>query len=107
MKSFYPTKSTNTVLVRDEARYSTIMRAVDALSDTFCFDTYCSMSIRPNEVSETSMTVEFVVGKFKTSCERFTTALALADEMTVTSRDGLTSIKLLFDGLYRRATKVC
>ena len=108
MKNFYPTKTNNTVLVRDEARYSVVMRAIDILSEILSTGDYCALDIKPNYVSETSMTVEFVTDKIVSCADSFTTSLALASNMTITTRsDGYMVLTLLFDGLYHKAQKVC
>ena len=109
MKNIYPTKTKeNVVLVRDEARYTVVNSAIRRLCDLLTNDSYCSVSIRPNEESETSMTVEFVTDCINLSVDAFSTTLALAETVNVSPRtDGYISIKLLFDGLYTPAVKIC
>lgn len=109
MKNFYPTKTkTNTVLVRDEARYNVVTRAISNLSELLSHGNYCSMSIRPNELSETSMSVEFVTDSIDVSMDVFSTMISLAENMSIKPRlDGYLTIKLVFDGLYTPAIKIC
>ena len=107
MKNVYPTKTNGTVLIRDEARYNVIMRAVDILSEILSTGEYCSLSIKPNYTSETSMTVEFITDKIVTCSEVFTTSLAIADKVSILPRsDGNMVLNLLFDGLYHKAQRV-
>lgn len=108
MNSFYPNLTNNTVLIRDEARYSVVMRAIDILSEILSSGEYCSLSIKPNYSSETSMTVEFITDKIVSSAEALTTSLALADKVSITPcSDGNMVLNLFFDGLYRKAQRVC
>lgn len=109
MKNFYPIKTkTNTVLVRDEARYHVVDRAIKKLSELLSRGAYCSMSVRPNEESETSMTVEFVTDSINTSSEDFSTSISLAERIAIAPRsDGFLSVFLLFDGLYTPAVRIC
>lgn len=109
MKNFYPTKTNkNTVLVRDEARYIVVDKAIRKLCEIFAHDRYCSVSVRPNEESETSMTVEFVTDCVNVSVDAFSSTIALAETVSISPRsDGYMSIKLLFDGLYTPAVRIC
>ena len=108
MKNFYPTKTkTNTVLVRDEARYNVVTRAIYNLSELLSNGDYCSMSIRPNEMSETSMSVEFVTDSMTISTEEFSSSIALADSVSIKpNRSGLISIYLTFEGIYTPAVRI-
>ena len=108
MNSFYPKLTNTTVLIRDEARYSVVMRAIDILSEILSSGEYCSLNIKPNFVSETSMTVEFVTDKIVSTTDAFTTSLAIACDISLTTRpDGYMVLTLLFDGLYHKAQRVC
>ena len=108
MNSFYPNLTNNTVLIRDEARYSVVMRAIDILSEILSSGEYCSLSIKPNYSSETSMTVEFITDKIISSAEALTTSLAMACDISLTTRsDGYMVLNLFFDGLYHKAQRVC
>ena len=109
MKNLYPTKTNkSTVLVRNEARYAVVERAIRRLCDILSHDRYCSVSVRPNEESESSMTVEFVTDCVNMSVDTLSSTIALAETVSVSPRtDGFMSIKLLFDGLYTPAVRIC
>lgn len=109
MKNLYPTKTNkSTVLVRDEVRYAIVDRAIKKLCDIFAHDGYCSVSVRPNEESETSLTAEFVTDCINITIEALSHTVALAETISISPRtDGYMNLKLLFDGLYTPAMRIC
>ena len=91
------------VMVRNEERYADAMRAVNTLTDMlFANNSYCSVSIRPCDRSQSALLVELVTDSLRISDTlSFFETMSYVTHLDVLPRtDGLIGVFLVFENVY-------
>lgn len=96
-------KNSGCVMVRNEEMYALAMRAVNNLTDMlFANNSYCSVSIRPCDRSQSALLVELVTDSLRISDTlSFFETMSYVTHLDVLPRtDGLIGVFLVFENVY-------